>query len=95
MADRELLEWLGLTLADLLVYLAAGAIIAMYFVSNPTADITLAVLGIGLTFVSCPIGMKHNPEVSAVTSAIKLVTYPICVLLAVAAVVAHYVAFDR
>jgi hypothetical protein len=89
-ADRELLEWLGITWADLLVYLATGAIAAMFFVSDPTADIVLATLGVALAVAACPLGMKPDPEVSDLTNTIKLVAYPVCVLLAIGAVVVHY-----
>jgi len=46
MANRELREWLGITFADLLVYVGAAAIVAMFFVSNPTVDVALAVFGV-------------------------------------------------
>lgn len=95
MANRELLEWLGITFADLLVYLAVAVIAAMFFVSNPIADMVLAVVGVGLTIAACPLGMKRDPKVSGFTNNVKLVAYPVCVLLAVGAIVAHYVWFSR
>ena len=36
MANRELREWLGLTLADLIVYLGTAAIVAMFVVKDRT-----------------------------------------------------------
>jgi hypothetical protein len=95
MADRELLEWLGITLADLLVYLATAAIAVMFFVSDPVVDVILAVLGVALTLAACPLGMKRNPDVSAFTNRVKLVTYPACFLLAVGAIVVHYIWFNK
>lgn len=95
MANRELLEWLGITFVDLLVYLAAAAVAAMFFVSDPTADVVLAVLGVALSIAACPLGMKRNPEFSGFTNGVKLVAYPVCVLLAVGAIVVHYVWFNN
>jgi hypothetical protein len=39
--------------------------------------------------------MKRDPEVSGITNGIKLVAYPLYVLLAVAAVVVHYIWFNN
>lgn len=89
----ELREWLGLTAADLLVYLAAAAIGGMYYVSNPAGDIALAVAGVVLSLLACPLGMKRDPEVSDFTNFVKKVAYPGCVLLAIAAIAAHYLWF--
>lgn len=94
MSNRELFEWLGITFADLLVYLGAAAIAAMFFVKNPIADVVLAALGVAFCVAACPFGMKRSPEVSSVTNAVKLVAYPACVLLAVGAIVVHYVWFN-
>lgn len=94
MANRELREWLGLTLADLLEYLAAAAVVAIYFVKDPTADVVLAVAGVVLAVAACPLGMRRDPEVSGFTNAVKLAAYPVCVLLAVGAVVVHYARFS-
>ena len=92
--NRELLEWLGLTPADLLVYLAAAAIAAMFFVHDAATDAVLAVAGVALALASCPLGMARDPEVSATTNAVKRASYPLCVVIAVAAVVVHYVLFN-
>jgi hypothetical protein len=89
-ADNELREWLGLTPADLLVYLAAAAVVALFFVSDPTADALLAVAGVGLALAACPLGMTRDPLVSDFTNGVKLVSYPACVLMAATAVAVHY-----
>ena len=94
MANRELLEWLGLTLADLLVYLAIAAIVPMFFVHDRLLDGVLAVAGIACAAVACPLGMKPKPEFSPFTNAVKLASYPLCLGLAIAAVVVHYVRFN-
>ena len=93
--NRELREWLGLTPADLLVYLAFAAVGAMFFVHDATIDIVLAVVGVVLALAACPLGMPRDPAVSEATNAIKLVSYPACVILAVGAIAVHYVWFNR
>ena len=94
MGNRELREWFGVTLADLLVYIAAALIGAMFFVSNPTVDILLALAGVFLAMAACPLGMKRDPMVSDFTNVVKLVAYPLCVVIAVGAIVVHYVWFN-
>lgn len=93
MAYRELREWLGLTWADLIVYSAAGAVVAMFHVNDPTAVAALAKTGVTLAVAACPLGMRPDPGVSRLTNFIKLMAYPACVLLAVGAVVVRYVWF--
>ena len=93
--DRELMEWLGLTRADALVYLAVAAIGAMFFVHDATIDIVLAAVGVVLALAACPFGMPRDPKVSEATNVIKRVSYPLCVVLAVAAIAVHYVWFDQ
>lgn len=95
MGNRELREWLGITFADLLVYLATAAIVAMFFVSDPTADFILAAAGVVLAITACPLGMKRDPDVSGFTNAVKLVSYPVCVFLAAGAIGVHYVWFNK
>jgi hypothetical protein len=94
-ASRELREWLGITLADLFVYLALAAVAAMFFVSNRSADVCLAALGVALGVVGCVLGMKRDPEVSDFTNGVKLISYPACVLLIVGAIAYHYIRFNR
>ncbi len=89
----ELLEWLGLNPAGLLCYGSFAAVIAMFFTSNMTADAVLAILGVALSIVACVIGMKRNSGVSDVTNAVKLVSYPFCVLIGIGGIVVHYLFF--
>jgi hypothetical protein len=95
MWQRELREWLGITLADLLVSLAAVAVAAMFFVSDPAADIALTATGVALALAACQLGMRPDPNVSGFTNAVKLVAYPLYVLLAVGAIVVHYAWFSK
>ncbi len=93
--NSELLEWLGLTPADLLVYLAIAAVGAMFFVHDSAIDLTLAAAGVGLALASCPLGMPRDPDVSNLTNVIKRVSYPLCVVLALVAVAVHYIWFNN
>ena len=93
MANRELQEWLGLTLADLLVYLGVAAIVGVYLVPNATAQMALAALGLGLALAACPVGMKADPAVSRFTNVVKLLSYPFVVLVFVAAIAIRYVLY--
>jgi hypothetical protein len=95
MSNRELREWLGITFADLLVYLAAIAIIAMFLVKNSTLDMVFAGAAVALTIAACVRGMKRDPELSNLTNALKLVSYPIGVVFAVVAIVVHYAWFNQ
>lgn len=91
MNNEELLEWLGLTLADLLVYLGLAAAGTMFLFTSPAVDASLAAIAILLSIIACPLGMKRNPKLSELTNVIKLISYPLCVGLIIAVVVAHYV----
>jgi hypothetical protein len=93
--NSEVLEWLGLTPADMLVYLSIGAIGVMFFVHDATVDLVLAVAGVGLGLAACPLGMTRDPDVSGFTNAIKRVSYPLYVVLALAAIAVHYVWFNK
>src|SRR5262245_43634226 len=86
MANRELQEWLGVTYADLLVYLGVAALVGVYLVPNATAQIALAALGLGLAIAACPLGMKADPAFSRFTNVVKLLTYPLVVLIFIGAI---------
>lgn len=92
--NRELMEWLGLTPADLLVYLSLGALVPMFFTRDATLDALCALAALALAVAACPIGMKRDPKVSAFTNAVKYWSYPVWLLLAVGTIAAHYVWFQ-
>lgn len=92
--NRELMEWLGLTPADLLVYLSLGALVPMFFVRDATLDALFALIALALAVAACPVGMKRDPKVSGFTNAVKYWSYPVWVLLAVGTIAAHYVWFQ-
>ena len=50
----ELMEWLGLNPADLMVYASIAAVVALYFVSNQIVDAILSVAAIALAAMACP-----------------------------------------
>lgn len=87
---KELREWLGLTWADLIVYLGAGALIGMYFHRGVRADVVLAIVGVVLLLIACPLGMRQDPELSRAANAVKRWAYPACVAAGVFAVVYHF-----
>jgi hypothetical protein len=93
--NREAMEWLGLTRADLLVYLAVVALFAMLPVTDPAADAALAGTALLATAASCRLGMRRDPTFSAVTNAVKLVFYPTCLATFAAAIVLHYTLWPR
>lgn len=95
MINRELREWLGLTLADMLAVFAAVALMGMFYVHDAKIDMALAVAGLAFALASCPLGMKRDPEVSDFTNSVKWVSYPILVLLAIGVIAVHYVWFDK
>jgi hypothetical protein len=87
---RELREWLGLTLADLLVYLAAAAIAAMFFTRDVVIDAARAAVGLISSLAGCLLGMKRDPKLSRFTNLVKEFGYPVFVGLAVLVVAVHY-----
>ncbi len=89
--NRELAEWLGLTYADILVYLSIGAALAMFFVQHAGFDILLAVTAITFALIACPIGMKRNSQFSNFTNTVKLISYPLFVLLVALLISFHYI----
>lgn len=88
--NRELAEWLGLTYADLLVYLAFGSVALMLFVGHAGLDIFLAIAAFTLALFSCPIGMKRNPKLSNFTNTAKRISYPALTVIVALTIAFHY-----
>lgn len=80
--NRELKEWLGIAPADFPVYAAAICVAAIFFTNNFPLELVLSVLAVTCSIAACFIGMKKDPQVSALTNAIKLLAYPFCLALA-------------
>lgn len=90
MKKRELTEWLGLTYADMLTYLALGAAIAMFFIRHAGLDVLLAVTAITLSVISCIVGMKRDPQVSNFTNIMKRTGYPFALVIIALIIAFHY-----
>ncbi len=89
--NREIIEWLGFTYADMLDYLAFGAAIAMFFVRHAGLDILLVVTAFTLAIMACSVGMKRDPRVSNLTNTVKWLGYPISVIIIALLVFFHYI----
>jgi hypothetical protein len=90
--NAELREWLGLTIADLLCFLATAAVIAMFVISGaPVVDVVLAIAATALALGACVSGMRQNPLLSRFTNITKRLGYPFFAVMVLAGIVAHYV----
>jgi hypothetical protein len=90
--NEELKEWLGIKPADLILYVAGAAVIGMYFNRNVALDIVLSIIAASLCVLSCVMGMRPEPGLSAFSNFVKRVTYPACL---VAVLVCIYLNFAR
>lgn len=88
--NTELREWLGLTWADACGYVAFLIALAMFFVGIAWIDaamaITVAVLGVA----SCVLGMRRRADLPGYMNILKLVSYPLTLLLLIGLIVLHY-----
>lgn len=80
--SEELKKWFGLRPADLLIYLAGGAVVGMYFVRGLVVDIVLAASALAFCVAACSVGMKWDFRITALSNWMKRLSYPACVLLA-------------
>ena len=78
---EELKEWLGIKTADFIVYAAAVAVFGMYLNKDVWLDIVLAVSAVALCVISCAVGMRPNPQLSAFSNLAKRFSYPTCVVV--------------
>jgi signal peptidase I len=72
------------------LYVAAAAIIAMFFIESRSLAVILAAAALVLSIAACVMGMKASPEVSPLTNVAKKVLYPASVLLALLFIFFHY-----
>lgn len=89
--QRELREWMGMTRADLCVYLAFVSLAAMFVVRNTTIDIVLSLATIMLAVAACYWGMKSDPEFEDITNLFKAIFYPAALLFVALVIAVHYV----
>ena len=87
--NREWREWLGLTWADLCVYLALGCLVALFIVEDSHADTLLSFAAVGLALWSCRLGMPSDPEYSELTNLFKVLAYPAVLVLVLLVIGVH------
>lgn len=91
---EELKEWVGLKPADVAVYAAGAAIIAMYFTRNLVADTILTALAILLATIACVVGMRRDPHLSAGTNLVKKVSYPLTLVVVLVLICVNFFAWN-
>jgi len=67
-AHRELKEWLGLTLADLLLYLSWIPAGAIFFTTNIPIVVLFSLCSLILSLLSCKLGIYPDPSVLILAS---------------------------
>lgn len=79
--SEEVQEWLGITKADILIYLAGGLVFATWVIQIKAIQWLLTLIVVVLCFYSTKLGIKHNPKISKFTNTLKLVGYPLFSLI--------------
>ncbi len=83
MNKEEIFEWCGLKSADFLCYLGVGLVVVMWYATeNLILDITLAIVATVLLVISCIKGMKPSSRLSNFTNAVKKISYPLILIIA-------------
>lgn len=93
--NAELLEWIGLAPADLAVYVATAALGGMYYWKDPVVDHVLAGVAVLFCLVACAVGMRRKENLSGFTNTVKMISYPLCLLIAVGLIVRNYSHWNR
>jgi hypothetical protein len=91
---EEAKEWLGIKPADLFVYVAAGAIIWMYYNRSVVLDMALSAVAVICCILSCFIGMRADAQLSSVTNALKKVAYPGCLIAAFVCIYLNFTSWN-
>lgn len=81
---------MGLTRADLCVYVAFAALAAMFVVRSTAVDMALALVAIVLAITACYWGMKSDPDFEDITNLFKAVSYPTALLFVAVVIAVHY-----
>jgi hypothetical protein len=85
--SEEVQEWLGITKADILIYLAVGLVFATWVIQIRPLQ-WLLTLGVVISCIfSTKLGIKHNPKISKFTNTLKLVVYPLFSLILIGAAI--------
>ena len=74
--ESETKEWLGLALADEVVYAGGAFAAATYLVKDPQLDWILLVAALILSLIGCVLGMRWNSEFNIITNLAKVTGYP-------------------
>ena len=77
-----------------MVYVGAAAIVAMYFVVSVMVDGVLALIAVASTVAACPIGMRHDENLSDFTNRIRRAAYPLCVVGALFFIAVNYMVWN-
>lgn len=88
--NTELREWLGLTWADACVYVAFLIALAMFLIGLWWIDLVMAIAVAVLGITSCALGMRRRADLPGYMNVLKLVSYPLTLLLLIGVIVLHY-----
>lgn len=77
----EIQEWLGITKADILFYLACGFIFMGWIVQIKVVQWSSILIATVLCYYSSKLGIMHNPKISKFMNTVKLIGYPLFGLL--------------
>jgi len=73
-------EWLGIKLANLVIYSGFLCLVPVYYSKSSIIDISFLFFGFILCITSCCLGMKPHPKLSKANNSIKLLAYPACTI---------------
>ena len=88
--DEELKEWLGITKADIILYLAFALAIAGCLLKNIMIFTILFILSIILGIYSAKLGMPRKKEVSNFTNIVKKLSYPFFLFILFLIIIGKY-----
>lgn len=74
--SKELQEWLGLTKADILIYIATALVFVIWIIQVKIIQWGLILAVITLCFFSTKLGIEPSQKVSKFTNVVKLISYP-------------------
>ena len=90
----EMREQLGLAPADFPIYVAMGGAAALFFVRNLPLELLISVCCLGLSVFSCVLGMKINPDFSRLTNGLKIIGYPVGLLVVVVFIALNFLSWN-
>lgn len=81
--SEEVQEWLGITKADILMYVAGALVFAAWVIQIKIVQWGLTLAVIALCFYSTKFGMKRSQKISKFTNVLKVIVYPVFSLILV------------